>query len=81
MDTSLRRRNTDDNLIFGDTVFLEPLYQFACLLNNRVLVCIPLDVDESEVQAVALFDKCSAVLSELFKMSSQFWGFNARRNG
>jgi len=81
MDTFLCRRNTNDNLIFGDTFFLEPLYQTACLSNDCIRIRVLLDVDESEVWAGITINERGAVLSELSEMPSQLWGYNARRNG
>ena len=70
MNAFLCRRNTNDNLIFGNTVFLEPLYEFACASNDRIRIYVLFDVDESEVWAGILLDERGTVLSELFKMSS-----------
>lgn len=72
MDAFLRRRNTDNNPIFGDTVGLEPLNQFACLSNDRVRFHVLRNVDKGEVWTGVPLEKCSAVLSELFKVLGQF---------
>jgi len=71
MDTFLRRRDTDNDLIFRDTVILKPLYQPTCSPNDRMRSHVLLDVYESEVLTGVLLEKRGAVLSELFKVSSQ----------
>jgi len=75
MDTFLRRRNANNNLVFRDTVILEPLYQPTYSSNNRMRSYVLLDVYKSEVLTSVLLKKRGAVLSELFKVSSQLRGF------
>ena len=55
---------------------MESLYQLACPGNDPVRTFLPLDVDESEVWTGIPVNEGGAVLSELFKMSSEFRYFN-----